>query len=147
VFNSDIRFTVAGVAGSVKNSKNGDGDEIKSEIQKVKLVTSDISYDQIKEFNPKIYDLLAQHAPIEFDGLTFKNVAESVKIKVFKENDENKMEYEFKDVNIRSLVIKNDKKNPDIPIYSFVLEIPLYEKSGSYFLNGNLKSVIVGVFS
>jgi len=144
MLNSEISFVVKSVAGSTQSFKNADGDKIKKEILKVKLVTTCISYDEVKAFKPAMYDLITQHSPIEFDTVSFKGVADNVTLKVFKSDDENKVQYEFKGVKIDKIIVKNVE---DIPMYSFLLEIPLYEKSGVYFLNLNLKSVVTGIFS
>ncbi len=151
MLNEKIQGFITGVSAGVKTVKDEDGSKFKIGTYKVKLESAEIDYESIARFNPSISATLLNIQPIPFKSVNFGDQsAINMSIRFYKEDEESINEKtstqemsseanaEYSSVMINNLTV-TVKEN--IPVYQFLLEIPMTGGSGSFLFHG-LKSKI-----
>lgn len=151
------RFTgmITSVAASIRTAKQPDGQKVKEGIYKVKLESADIDYNSISKFNSNISSTLLNIQPAPFKSVNFgdqkvfklcadlySEEEDGVNQRTGEDEIEGNADARYEEVEITNLTV-SIKDN--IPIYIFVLEIPMTFEGG--FLFHNLKKKISFEFS
>lgn len=136
---------IQSVSVALKTVKYTYGTKIKIGVYKVKLGSADIDYESIAKFNPNISATLLNIQPMPFKSINFGDQsAYNMKIDFYSEGQKELFDAENNgaDAAYGNIMITNlsVKITDNIPVYTFVLEIPM-NYSGS-FLFKNLKQRI-----
>jgi hypothetical protein len=136
---------IQSVSAALKTVKDTDGTKIKVGVYKVKLASADIDYESMSKFNPNVSETILSIQPCPAKAINFgEQSAYKMKIDFYSEGQKELFDAEnngadaaYGNVMITNLSVKI---TDNIPVYTFILEIPM-NYSGS-FLFKNLKQRI-----
>lgn len=150
MMNTTIKGEVAAVGTVSKKmtTKDANGEVQKTKIifNQVKLSTASLDYEEVQKFSPNIAQTLLNIQPIPFGSITFneehlpltKNLHLNLKL-LLKEEDRSYEGVELVDVEIKKIVV-TVKEN--IPIYTFILWIPIDSNPNRKYLPEFLKNIV-----
>jgi hypothetical protein len=136
---------IQSVSAALKTVKDTDGTKIKVGVYKVKLASADIDYESMSKFNPNISATLLNIQPFPYTGVSFGDQsAHNMKIDFYSEGQKELFDAESNgaDAAYGYVLITNlsVKITDNIPVYTFLLEIPM--NYDGKFLFRNIKQRI-----